>query len=131
MRRLTTGCIQGSVLGPRLFSIYVRNLEEYLLHRDARVITYADDSYVILESDNLDELKEKTEACMADHDLFLKSLGMHTNTGKTEAIVFNRKLTEITLKVGNNEVRTGSNIKDLGIIFTHNLHWISEKKGLL
>ncbi len=89
-RALRTGCIQGSILGPRLFSIYCQNLEQYLCDRDARVITYADNSYVILESDSVDELIISTENCLTDHDAFLRALGMSTNKSKTEAIIFNK-----------------------------------------
>lgn len=123
-KNLVTGCIQGSILGPRLFAMYGRELEEYLLHRDARVITYAeDDSYVILESDNIDDLKLKTEECLGDHDHFLRTIGMCTNKEKTEAIVFGKKAVEINLEVGSQVIRTGKTIKVLGIVFSHNLHW--------
>lgn len=122
-KMLTTGCIQGSILGPRLFSMYGKELEEYLLHRDARVITYADDSYVILESDSIEDLIQKTETCLKEHDDFLRSIGMRTNVGKTEAVVFNKDHMELTLHMGDQTIVTGKTIKVLGITFNHNLHW--------
>lgn len=46
----TLGCVQGSVLGPKLFNIYMSQVRERLRGND--VIVYADDTYVaITESD--------------------------------------------------------------------------------
>ncbi len=59
-RPVKIGCIQGSVLGPQLFSMYVRGLEEYLWNRDAQVVNYTDDSYVILEAETIQERTEKS-----------------------------------------------------------------------
>lgn len=130
-RALVTGCIQGSILGPRLFAMYISELEEYLLHRDARVITYADDSYVILESDSVDDLKQKTEECLRDHDCFLRAIGMSTNKGKTEAIVFGKKHTEINLEIEDQTIVTGKTIKVLGIIFSYNLQWTTHVENIM
>jgi hypothetical protein len=122
-RKLATGCIQGSVLGPRLFSMYGRLLEEFILDRDARIVTFADDSYVIIEAEDIQTLKEKSEECLKDHDAFLKTLGMCTNTSKTEATVFNKEAIELSLEVEGQKITTGRTIKVLGITFSYNLGW--------
>jgi hypothetical protein len=46
---LDRGCVQGSVLGPRLFSLYVGALEEELLktYQNIKVVSFADDTYVL------------------------------------------------------------------------------------
>lgn len=41
------GCVQGSILGPRLFTLYLSNLQEKLNYP---VISYADDSYVVVRA---------------------------------------------------------------------------------
>ncbi len=43
------GCIQGSVLGPKLFNLCTRSIPSILPH-DTFITTYADDSYVIISS---------------------------------------------------------------------------------
>jgi len=53
------GCVQGSILGPRLFTLYLGKLVEALKHDE--VVTYADDSYVILHGKTLEELQEKVK----------------------------------------------------------------------
>jgi len=48
---LDRGCVQGSILGPKLFTLYTHELSEIL--SGVKVVTYADDSYVIVESNSL------------------------------------------------------------------------------
>ena len=125
------GCIQGSILGPQLFSIYLRGLEEYLWSRDARVVTYADDSYVILEADTMHELVAKSEICLKDHDEFLEKVGMKTNKSKTEVIVFNKNYLKTKLRFGNEEIELGKTIKVLRILFSYNLRWTSHVEKIV
>ena len=107
-RPVKMGCIQGSVLGPQLFSMYVRGLQEYLWNRDGRVVTYADDSYIILEADTIQQLTEKSESCLKDHDDYLPKLGMRTNKSKTEVLVFNKEYLRVKLKFGGEEIESGN-----------------------
>jgi hypothetical protein len=41
------GCVQGSVLGPKLFNLYTRDVPSHLVN-GAFITTYADDSDVII-----------------------------------------------------------------------------------
>ncbi len=103
----------------------MRGLQEYLWNRDARVVTYADDSYVILEADTMQELIAKSELCLKDHDDFLEKLGMKMNESVTKVIVFNKNYQKIKLRFGKEEIESGKTIKVLGILFSYNLWWTS------
>ena len=120
---LRVGCVQGSVLGPRLFSIYGRNLEVTLEKLDAQVVTYADDSYVVVSAQNVAELKEKAEMVFRHHNKFLKEIGMITNVTKTEATVFSKEPTILNLEVDGSVLQTGLSMNVLGVTFNHNLKW--------
>jgi len=49
--KLSVGCAQGSTLGPKIFNIYVSDLIE--MEKDSiKIVSYADDSYVIVAADN-------------------------------------------------------------------------------
>ena len=111
------------VLLLNIISFYVRGLEEVLFHSDARIITFADDSYVILESDNIEDLKTKSEECLKDHDSYLRSLGMWTNKSKTEAIIFNNRYIDLELRLDDQVITTGKTMKVLGLISSQNLNW--------
>jgi len=46
IKQLDRGCVQGSILGPKLFTPYTHQFKEIL--SDVKVISYADDAYVII-----------------------------------------------------------------------------------
>ena len=129
--KMDVGCVQGSVLGPRLFSIYSRHLEATLGNVEAKVITYADDSYVIVEAHSMENLKERAEKAFRQHNLFLKSIGMVTNVDKTEAVVFSKTLHSISLVVENQQIKTQDRMKVLGVVFTYNLNWIIQVQNVI
>lgn len=57
VRKLDRSCVQGSVLGPALFTAYCKDLTSIL--KDSFVTSYADDTNVIVTASNIDELKLK------------------------------------------------------------------------
>jgi len=119
VRDIKAGCIQGSVIGPFLFSIYMSELESIVHPHD--LIAYADDSYVIIKGNNLNEVREKTQNTMTSHFEWLKSIGMICNQSKTELMFFNNN--DISVKVESEEIRSKKCIKVLGILVDMNLKW--------
>jgi len=85
------GCVQGSVLGPRLFNIYMNDLE-MSFPSDIFFTSYADDSYVGISCQitELDKTLSKLESIMETHFEILEKRGMVINRSKTEIVVFNR-----------------------------------------
>ncbi len=71
-------CVQGCILGPKLFGIYCNQVIN-VLHQ-SKISTYADDSYVITTAKNMEELKTKKESTMSQHIKFLKAIGMVVKT---------------------------------------------------
>jgi len=55
---LDRGCVQGSLLGPKLFSLYLYQLEQEL-GQNCTVISYADDTYVIISGRSLEDTEMK------------------------------------------------------------------------
>jgi len=86
---ITVGCVQGSVLGPKLFSVYCRDLPTNL-PKDAFLISYADDSYVSFSGINIVDLETTANDSLKKHTEYMTSIGMIVNQTKTEAIVFSR-----------------------------------------
>jgi len=126
-RHLKVGCVQGSILGPRLFTLYMRNLEKLLPKElKSKIVAYADDTYVSISGSNLDILKQQIITTMSLHDNYLQTIGMKTNVSKTELIFFKRAdpiLDKIT--VNGDVITAKENIKVLGVKFQHNLAWDS------
>jgi len=117
---INVGCVQGSVLGPKLFALYCKDLAVNLPN-DVHITSYADDTYVTICSDNMEELKEKIQDTLNLHEKFLESIGMVVNKSKTELIVFNKKDPPI-LELANG-VKARESIKALGLTITYNLNW--------
>ena len=82
-----SGTIQGSVLGPVLFCLFIRPIFEIV-----ELIAYADDNYMGEESKNLEEaiqnVKEKTETVIR----WMTASGLKTNEAKTEICIFHRNI---------------------------------------
>jgi len=76
-RILKVGCVQGSILGPRLLTLYMRRLPE--IFEDAHLILFADDSYVSVSDKDIGIVKTKLEKMMMKHDQYLNTIGMVTN----------------------------------------------------
>jgi len=60
---LNLGCVQGSVLGPRLFTLYLAGLES-VLPPDVFITSYADDTYICVSNQDADALPKKLEECV-------------------------------------------------------------------
>ena len=67
---LEARCPQGSTLGPKVFNIYCNDLFDHI--KDAFILSYSDDSYIVVEADTLTNLKLKTEKVINAHINWLK-----------------------------------------------------------
>lgn len=121
--RVSTGVPQGSVLGPKLFSIYTKGIEQYLSgqYEDIKMVSYADDSYVICSAVDSKVLQRLVGTTMENHINMLLNLGMIVNTSKTEIMV----MKGVKLDVIVNGVRLVQlkQLRVLGVIFDEGLTW--------
>jgi len=121
VRDIKAGCIQGSILGPYLFCVYMSELESVL--ENCQLFSYADDTYVVVEGENVDEVKMKVQTTMESHLAYLKKIGMVCNAAKTELMVVNQ--TQIKIKIGSIEISSNDSMKVLGLILDNDLGWKS------
>ncbi len=123
---VSIGCVQGSVLGPKLFSLYTNQVEHHLT-ANAEITTYADDSYVVIKNANkcLNSLRKETEECLEKHSKFLRDLGMIVNQEKTEIMHISRqKQNSITnISLGETTIKTQHEMKILGVTLDDRLTW--------
>ena len=113
------GTIQGSVLGPVLFSIFVRPLFDLF-----DIVNYADDNYIGNENENLAtamlNVKLKTEG-ICD---WLSNSGLKINEEKTEICIFHRRNVMCkTFTIKNSTIVSKNTINILGLIFDSKLRW--------
>ncbi len=119
---LDVGCPQGSTLGPKVFNIYCHDLIDAI--DEGQLVSYTDDSYVVVESDNLSELEEKASRQMQKHIEWLSQNGMVCNIEKSEAMVLGEGVSDgLSLTISNNAVLTSNQMRVLGITFDDRLSW--------
>ncbi len=77
------GTVQGSVLGPVLFSLFIGPVYEL-----DKMISYGDDSYIIAGGKTKEESKILLETSTNTVAAWLKDSGKKVNGEKTEIVVF-------------------------------------------
>jgi hypothetical protein len=120
-RDVPSGVIQGSVLGPLIFNIFMSDLGACVT---SKLVMYADDSTLYRPiHDFSDELKLQEDLC--NIEIWCKVNGMNLNVSKcTFMDISLSKFRRFGRYTVNNElVSHTDNIKLLGIYITHNLSW--------
>jgi len=118
---LDRGCVQGSILGPKLFTLYTHELANEL--GDVKVVTYADDTYVIITGESIDEIKRKANITFERHVNYLTKIGMVVNKSKTEVLWIGKEKAIEDIELNNLKLKVADNIKALGIMISGNLNW--------
>lgn len=120
---LDRGCVQGSILGPKLFSLYMTKLKKVIETDEIRLVSYADDTYVVITPKEIQDVSIIAEATLLKHINFLKSLGMVVNETKTEIMWLGPSPLIDHVKIGQNLIKLSSKIKALGIYLDGMLTW--------
>ena len=119
VRSVDNGTVQGSILGPVLYALFIRPLYDI-----ENLTTFADDNYIITINKNkkaaLEDLERKLERIVK----WLKESGLKVNENKTELTVFHRsKETSGQLTLDNVLINAKNEINVLGMTFDSKLSW--------
>ena len=118
----THGVPQGSVLGPFLFTVYVRMLQSVVIN--SRSPLFADDINLYNNGPDLPVvIAELQRDVNRVHD-FLNERCLHLNASKTEFMILHRSpvdLNQHTLTLGNSTVSPCSSAKYLGLTIDNRL----------
>ena len=122
-RTLICGVPQGSVLGPKLFNLYINDLPK--VSSVLKCVLFADDTNIFCSGEDIQQLLEVITKEMSKIQLWFNKNKLSLNLTKTKCMVFgNRKInTEIQLIIDNNIIERVYENKFLGVIVDHKLCW--------
>ena len=113
------GTIQGSILGPFLYAVFVSPLFDLTPFH-----AFADDNQVIAIDKKIEGLKTKMQIQLEMMTRWLKHSGLIVNETKTELCLFhkaNHNPRDIT--INNVNIRSKTTINVLGILFDSQMKW--------
>ena len=120
--KLIGGTIQGSILGPLLYAIYVSPLFDLL-----NVTNFADDNFVIRWNNCIEALISDMKKDLEAMTKWLKDSGLKVNESKTEVCLFHQNDCQpISFFINDSKVTSSSTMNVLGITFDSKLQWSNQ-----
>lgn len=120
--KINYGVPQGTLLGPKIFSMYMLPLYEIFKLKNIKFHGYADDTQFYLETtkNSLDEIKNSIKMILQDIKDWLDVHKLKMNPDKTEIIVIGSDC-EIQLNFGNQILHSSPTVRNLGILLDKKL----------
>ena len=116
------GTVQGSILGPILYALFVSPLLEL-----EKIVLFADDNYVLNWNKNKDDLLSEMKLKLEKITKWLTDSGLKVNESKTELCLFHRKdHPQINLPFNNQILTSKPQMNVLGVTFDSKLNWPSQ-----
>ena len=113
------GIVQGSILGPILYAIFISPLFEV-----ENLTCFADDKFPLAWNKDKSDLVLIMERKLRRIMDWLKDSGMKVNESKTDLCLFHRgDSTPITLNLYGKMIKSNKSINVLGVIFDSKLQW--------
>jgi len=112
------GIPQESTLSPILFDIYLKDIEKHL-HRDTRILFYADDIVIYSVSRSLTAAHNSIQVSLDRVNIFLRNRGLDLSPEKSQWLVFSKSRTSFILpplKIFGVEVPMVSSVRFLRIL---------------
>ena len=121
------GTVQGLVLGPILYAIFVSPLFDLTPGTN-----FADDNYIINFNSLINDLIENMERNLEMIVKWLKDSGHKVNESKTELCLFHRNdIQKITIQLQDQTIQSKKSMNVLGVIFDSKLTWSEQTSNAI
>lgn len=123
--RLSCGVPQGSVLGPLFFLMYVNDMARAC--PELELVLFADDTNIFAQSKDPIELFRKVNSGLEELNKWFRCNKLTLNHKKTEYMLFagpkHQSVSELTLKIGGEQIKRVNGARFLGVWVDHELRW--------
>ena len=124
---LHCGVLQGTILGPLLFLIYINDLPNCLAHSKTRM--YADDTNLSFAGNNVLDIEQNLNQDLENVNEWLIANKLTLNHSKTEFMLIGSRQrirtfeTSPSLEIGGMPIHRVSHTKSIGVYLAENLIW--------
>lgn len=123
-KKMTRGCVQGSVCGPALWNLILDDLLDSKLPAGCQVQAYADDVLLIARHMDPLQLENITNDALKLISSWGKTVKLEFGAEKTQLIGFTKKSNKCKIIMDNRNIKFNKQIKYLGIIIDQKLNFI-------
>ena len=132
IRIIIYGVPQGSLLGPRLFSIHVNDLTDFV--KSGILFMFADDTTIYCTGKNVEEVIDKLNKASSELYEWCMCNQLTVHTGKTEAVILKANAFIGPLRpimFGNAVIKYATNSTCLGIVIDNRLIWTKQHEKVM
>ena len=120
---LSQGVPQGSVIGPKAYTMYTKSFGDIIEHHGLQYHIYADDIQIYMPLSHPRNI-ERLELCLRDLYTWLTANKLKLNSSKTELLQItplNKPPVDLSLTVNGNIIKCSDKVKDLGVLLDSKL----------